>query len=799
MRKLLFKRLRRSLWRIKLRVFMVLFLITLATWLSISMAEHTRNADSVYQDMYAETNLGDLFADSKGTFYPASSFDNACSNLSSFASQQGLPINSCEARLSMSAFFLDEDSKWASAKLHGFESGQVNKLYYTSGHWPEEAGEVVLDDHLAEYMKLEVGDNFTILIGDSQHNLTLSGLAVSPEHLFYVPEGGLFPKQGGYAVLYLPVEELTSMAGIDANSRNRLLVDLEGEPDYDLQDTSEDEGIALSPLKAELLQQLSISGIETVQVGDRGSIYSVELLRQDLEGSKKSLPLFTIVLAVVSGLVIAISMDRMVRSQAREIAVLRTLGVPRNQILLDYMMTPLLLGVIGSSLGLLLALSPFGSEGLTSWYFSFFGIPIVKINHYPDLLLKIWSAVLFIVLVFGIRPAMKASRLMPLDVMGQGNGKKPAKWLAKLTNSLPPTMGLGVRSTFRKPQRLAVTILALGMALILTGSTMLMMASIQAAFNDANSVQNKWDSEISYLPWNNDSISAWVDSNEIEGSQFVARYFANASGDERPFMILAMDEISTSPNALRTTDLASGKLPMVGANPAQVLIDEGMALHLDWEIGEKQYIVFGATTMEVEIVGTTSEMMRTMSMHLSDFEAATEMGANLIWLQHEEGIIDDELRGFSWSITSSREMQESIDELMETQAGFMAVMLFVGWSIALAILLNTLLINLSERDTEFATLRILGASRGTLTKILLIEHVIIGLLGGIVGAFSSYFLATALSAEFSTWAFHLPLLVNWWIVGQIVLYVLIAAILTTPIGIWRINKMDLIEQSKDIS
>ena len=127
--------------------------------------------------------------------------------------------------------------------------------------------------------------------------------------------------------------------------------------------------MALSPLKAELLQQLSISGIDTVQVGDRGSIYSVELLRQDLEGSKKSLPLFTIVLAVVSGLVIAISMDRMVRSQSREIAVLRTLGVPRSQILLDYMMVPLLLGVIGSSLGLLLAISPFGSEGSVSLAF----------------------------------------------------------------------------------------------------------------------------------------------------------------------------------------------------------------------------------------------------------------------------------------------------------------------------------------------------------------------------------------------------------------------------------------------
>ncbi|MBT6972718.1 MAG: FtsX-like permease family protein [Euryarchaeota archaeon] len=799
MKKLLFKRLRRSLWRIKLRVIMVLFLITLATWLSISMAEHTRNADNVYLDMYTETNLGDLFADSKGTFYPASSFDSACSNLSSFASQQGLPVNSCESRLSMSAFFLDEDAKWASAKLHGFGPGQVNKLYYTSGNWPEKAGEVVLDDHLAEYMDLEVGDNFSILIGDGQHNLTLSGIAVSPEHLFYVPDGGLFPSKGGYAVLYLPVEELTSMAGIDANLRNRLLIDLEGEPDYDLQDTSEDEGVILSPLKAELLHQLSISGIETIQVGDRGSIYSVELLRLDLEGAKKSLPLFTIVLAVVSGLVIAISMDRMVRSQSREIAVLRTLGVPRNQILLDYMMVPLSLGVIGSSLGLLLAISPFGSEWLTSWYFSFFGIPIVKINHYPDLLLKLCSAVLFIVLAFGIRPALKASRLMPLDVMRQGSGKKPAKWLAKLTNSLPPTMGLGVRSTFRKPQRLAVTILALGLALILTGSTMLMMASMEVTFKDANSAQNKWDSEISYLPWNKDSISAWIDSTEIEESQFVARYFANASGDERPFMILAMGDISTSKDALRTTDLVSGELPIAGANPTQVLIDEGMALHLNWKIGEKQEVIFGASTIKVEIVGTTSDMMRTMSLHLRDFETATEMGANLIWIQHEEGIIDDDLRGLSWSITSSLEMQNSIDELMETQAGVMAVMLFVGWSIALAILLNTLLINLSERDTEFATLRILGASRGTLTKILLIEHAIIGLFGGLFGAFSSYFLASALSAEFSTWAFHLPLLVNWWIIGQIILYVFIAAILTTPVGIWRINKMDLIEQSKDIS
>lgn len=37
---------------------------------------------------------------------------------------------------------------------------------------------------------------------------------------------------------------------------------------------------------------------------------------------------------------------------------------------------------------------------------------------------------------------------------------------------------------------------------------------------------------------------------------------------------------------------------------------------------------------------------------------------------------------------------------------------------------------------------------------------IIGLFGTLVGTFSSYFLASALPAKFSTWGFHLPLLVN---------------------------------------
>ena len=55
-------------------------------------------------------------------------------------------------------------------------------------------------------------------------------------------------------------------------------------------------------------------------VADRGEL-SAELLRLDKEGIENSTPFILGVLLFISGLVIAVSLDRLIRTQAREIAV----------------------------------------------------------------------------------------------------------------------------------------------------------------------------------------------------------------------------------------------------------------------------------------------------------------------------------------------------------------------------------------------------------------------------------------------------------------------------------------------
>ena len=134
-----------------------------------------------------------------------------------------------------------------------------------------------------------------------------------------------------------------------------------------------------------------------------------------------------------------------------------------------------------------------------------------------------------------------------------------------------------------------------------------------------------------------------------------------------------------------------------------------------------------------------------------------------------------------------------MDRLIEQQKAMMQSIYVLGALMAIAILFNTLLINLSERDAELATLRVLGASRTRLAIILTVEHMFIGLVGGLAGALASVGFYSGVASVSSTWIFHIPVVIDYTVFSQIIGFVLFAALLTTPVGIYRIGRMNLLE------
>ena len=768
--------------RTKLRILTVVLLITISVYAGIVFSEHSRNADRVYDDFYAETNFADLMA----TSYDIEHKDNLTSACAS------IEYEACEASLILTGQS-KTDVDWIASKFYGIEEDDVNKLWAVEGSVKPSAGEIVIDAHFAlhDEINMEIGDTIDIIVGEEGvQTFTVIGIANSPLELFYANPDSLLPQESTYVVAYMDAEVLAEISGNEPLARNTLNIDLLGTPEFDFSDTEEIEGLALQQIKGTLEQGMNASETDGY-VLDRGQL-SAELLRLDKDALSKAIPFILGILLFISGLVIAVSLDRLIRTQSREIAVLRTIGASTGDVMTGYLLVPIVLGVPGVLFGILLGISSIGSSAFTAFYFSFLGVPVVVTHHYVDIIATISLSALFITFLFGIRPAWKAARLQPLDILGQGSDKKPNRFLTKITSSLPPGIGLGLRSTFRKPARLLATLLALSLAMVILGGNMMFVSGFTGAFSEATDAQENWEYQIAAYPSGLENITTWADGNS---SAFELTLVAQAtiSGTSKAIDLKGNDVLSEQDDALHRLNLLRGKLPIEGQSPTEGILDEGSADLEGYKIGDTISIEFEGEQHTIEIVGIARELSRSIYMHREDVQPIVGQDANGALLVTKEGVDIEDIRFSTISIVEKETMVATFEELIEQQKAMMQSIYVLGALMAIAILFNTLLINLSERDAELATLRVLGASRTRLAIILTVEHMFIGLVGGLAGALASVGFYSGVASVSSTWIFHIPVVIDYTVFSQIIGFVLVAALLTTPVGIYRIGRMNLLE------
>ncbi|MBA4735443.1 MAG: hypothetical protein H2065_05585, partial [Candidatus Poseidoniales archaeon] len=240
--------------RTKLRILTVVLLITISVYAGIVFSEHSRNADRVYDDFYAETNFADLMA----TSYDVVNKDNltqACLSIDH---------NGCESSLVLTGQSKTK-TDWIASKFYGIEQGQVNTLWAVEGSVAPSAGEIVIDAHFAlnDEINMELGDTIEIIVGEGGvRTLTVVGFANSPLELFYANPDSILPQESSYVVAYMNVENLAEVSGNEPLSRNTLNIDLAGTPEFDLSNTEENEGVALQETKDTLTQALNESESE---------------------------------------------------------------------------------------------------------------------------------------------------------------------------------------------------------------------------------------------------------------------------------------------------------------------------------------------------------------------------------------------------------------------------------------------------------------------------------------------------------------------------------------------------------
>ena len=811
---LLNKRLARSLWRTKLRLLAVVLMVFVGVFAGITFGGYAHNLGGMYDSMQADdengANLADLWIDNRSALWTPEEVTAFCTALESAwdSSSVSQSLDSCEGRtVTQGAMFHTNDTGQhiINSLWHGIVDGaNADRVWMPEGHSEGRtavaADEIVIDAHVTEALDLHLGDTVTIGAGNATAEFTIVGTGYHPLHILFAPEGELFPSEPGqYVVGYLSDAGMARLTGEVVGTSNMILLDVEGTPSFDLPDTSENEGDEIDEVK-ELVDAALDEAALDARVRDRGQNEPVEVMRQDLEGTKRTTVPFTVMIASIAAITIVLSLQRLVQSQAKEIAVLRTLGVKRSSLMTGYLLAPLAIGGLGCALGALAG--PGGMNGMLDFYQNLVGVPIVERSVPTSVVASVIGSTMLVVFFSGAFPAWKASRLDPLAVLsGQNEMRVGSNLLRKLTSWMPTTLGLSIRSSVRKPVRLTMTFVAVGISLMLFGSIQMMSVGLQDTMIGALEDDQTWDAQVYIMPDGEQPIVDWAENNAVNFEMLIEMPLGSvvdAEGIERTFTLVGLDSFETG---MRAVSLLEGNTPAANTTIPQVMMDEGSMTFLGWSVGEQQKVSLNGAQIEVEIVATSSaELARTMYFLREDLSGILGVNATSVYLELPQGVeVDSALGEASMGIVERQTLLNGINSLLDQQTQIFQTMMYLGLLFTVVVMFNTMIMNVAERDFELATLRVLGASTRNLGTMLLFESLLIGIIGGVVGVVFAYGGAVGLAASFSSWQFFVPVTIVPSVAWQLMSGVILIAVAMTPFGVWRLRRMDLVEKVKDLS
>ena len=812
MSSLLNKRLARSLWRTKLRLMAVVLMVAVGVFAGITFGGYSHNVEGMYETLHADdedgANLADLWIDNRSVAWSAEEVSAFCNALEGSWPSNIASLDSCEGRSIVQGTLFhtnDTGTHIINSLWHGIPAdANADKIWMPEGHSEgrvaSAADEIVIDAHVVEALDLSLDDTITISAGSASLEFTLVGIGYHPLHVFMAPEGSLFPPEAGqYVVGYVSDSGMARLTNASLGESNTLLLDVDGTPSFDLPDTEAYEGGEIDEVKSLVTDALEAAALDG-RIRDRGQNEPVEIMRQDLESAKRSSVPFTVMIAAIASITIVLSLQRLVQSQAKEIAVLRTLGVNRSSLMTGYLIAPLVIGAVGCGLGALMG--PWGVNGMLDFYEGIVGLPITERDVPPSLYSSIMLPTMLVVFLSGAFPAWKSSRLDPLEVLsGQNQMRVGSNMLRRLTSWMPTTLGLSIRSSVRKPVRLTMTFLAVGISLMLFGSVQMMSAGIEETIVGGLEEQQSWDAQVYIGEGGEAGIIDWAEERGATYESLIEMPLGSvedADGLDRSFTLVGLNSYESG---MRSVRIIEGQQPQPASGPSQVMVDEGAMVFLGWNVGENHIIQVNGAEQEIEVVGVTrGELARTVYFLRADLSDALGVNATSMYLTLPEGVeVDTTLAELSMGVVERQTLIDGMNSLLDQQTQIFQAMMYLGLLFTIAVMFNTMIMNVAERDFELATLRVLGASTRSLGFMLLFESLLIGIIGGLVGVAFAYGGAVGLAASFSTWQFFVAIVIVPSVAYQLMAGVVTIAVAMTPIGIWRLRRMDLVEKVKDLS
>lgn len=727
--------------------------IALVVGAGVSMfVMYLSNFDSLrrtQQSYYARQKFGDVFASLTRAPRSLEPRIAAITGVAAMETRVVAPVN-------LDVPGLDEPATALLLSLDANRRPAVNEPYLRRGRWLDVAhpDDVLASEKFVAANRMTLGSRVGAVVNGRLRQLTIVGIALSPEHVYSIRPGEIIPDNRRFATIWMERRALAAA--------------------FDMEGGFNDVALTLSPGAS---IDAAIADLDRLldPYGGRGAIpRTLQPSHWMLESELDQLQTFGFILPllflIVAAFILNVAMTRALALQRPQIAALKALGYGNSALAWHYAKWAMMIAAAGIVLGV--TAGNWLGHVIIGLYNEFFQFPEL-LYRLPGRVVLGATAMTLLAATLGAYSAVRhAVRIPPAEAM---RAEPPARYRRSIFESAFVSRHLGnasrmvLRNISRHPLRSSASIIGIALAVSILVVGFVFTDAMEELIATQFSVTERQDISVTFIDPRDaravHALSRLPGVRVVEAQRSVpARIRA---GHRHRNVTLE----GRSPDArLRRIVDARGhaiNAPVTGIVMSTLLartlgVGVGDTVAVEMLEGRRDIHQVHVAALVDDVIGLAVYMDITALRRLLR-EGDVSSGASLLVDANEEARLISRVKALP-GVAGTSVKRAVLRNFRETLTANMNLSIFINIVfaaiIACGVVYNAARVSLSERSRELASLRVLGFRRGEISVILLGELALLTLVALPLGAALGYVMATAIAKALDSEVYRFPLVVS---------------------------------------
>ena len=534
---------------------------------------------------------------------------------------------------------------------------------------------------------------------------------------------------------------------------------------------------------------------------------------QDADRMANLASVLPIIFFLVAALVCLTTMTRMVEEQRVQIGALKALGYSRLSISRKYIGYGLLPSLVGGVLGLVIGYILFPKMIFTA-YQIMYQMPDIELHAYTDISLFSVLAAVACTTVATLWACLATLRETPASLMRPRTPKAGKRVFLEYIKPLWKRMSfihkVTARNLFRYQKRFWMTVIGIG------GCTALIIAGFGMRSSLLFTMSRQYDELFHYsaqvtladnaLPEERAAVEDF-----LAGDSRIVNYIPCAASSATvvtpSYSTTAYVEVMASDEIGKVVDLFDYKSgDPITMGDEGVYIDQKLSELLKVSVGDT-FFLDGDVRGDVTVAGiyehyTGHFIYMTPGYYENALHADGEPNAYLLNFTSDDtdtcNAIFEKLLDMSGVATTSRmrDTQDTYMHSMERVDFVVVIIILAAAALAMVVLFNLSNINITERQRELATIKLLGFYDGEVSAYVYRENIVLTLFGILLGCFMGHWLHIYLvrSTEIDLMMFGRQTAPSAYVYAAIL--TALFSLLVNVLAHFRMKKIDMVESLK---